>query len=72
MTTGETLRMLEESNDYTRDRVTINDDFIDMVRSVMPLSYERIQEKEEQYLQLVKTVTDGLNNLELTLVKTVL
>lgn len=53
MTVGETLRMLEKSENYILDRVRISDEFIDMVKNMMPSDYERIAEKEESYNQML-------------------
>lgn len=53
MTVGETLRMLEKSENYILDRVRISDEFIDMVKNMMPSDYERIAEKEELYNQML-------------------
>ena len=53
MTVGETLRMLEKSENYILDRVRISDEFIDMVKNMLPSDYERIAEKEEFYLKFL-------------------
>lgn len=53
MTVGETLRMLEKSENYTLDRIRISDEFIDMVKNMLPSDYERIKEKEESYLKFI-------------------
>lgn len=55
MTVGETLRMLEKSENYTLDRVRISDEFIDMVKNMLPSDYERIAEKEENYLKVLES-----------------
>lgn len=53
MTVGETLRTLEKSENYILDRARISDEFIDMVKNMMPSDYERIAEKEESYNQML-------------------
>ena len=53
MTVGETLRMLEKSENYTLDRVRISDEFINMVKNMLPSDYERIADKEEAYLKFL-------------------
>ena len=61
MTVGDTIKKLEKSENYLKDRLTVSDEFIDMVRNMKPYDYDRIKEKEEHYLRLVKTLKDGLN-----------
>tara|TARA_R110000782_G_scaffold252394_1_gene340180 strand:+ start:3751 stop:3942 length:192 start_codon:yes stop_codon:yes gene_type:complete len=53
MTVGETLRMLEKSENYTLDRVRISDEFIDMVKNMLPSDYERIADKEDAYVKFI-------------------
>ena len=53
MTVGETLRMLEKSENYTLDRIRISDEFIDMVKNMLPSDYERISDKEDAYLKFI-------------------
>tara|TARA_R110000796_G_scaffold139909_1_gene256086 strand:- start:144 stop:335 length:192 start_codon:yes stop_codon:yes gene_type:complete len=53
MTVGETLRMLENSENYLRDRITISDEFIEMARVMLPYDFERIQDKEKDYQDLI-------------------
>lgn len=50
MTVGEILRMLEKSENYLLDRVRISDEFINMIKNMMPDDYERIVEKENEYI----------------------
>lgn len=61
MTVGETIKILDKSENYLKDRLTVSDEFIDMVKTMMPCDYERIQEKEEHYLNLVSILRDGIN-----------
>lgn len=61
MTVGDTIKKLEKSENYLKDRLTVSDEFIDMVKNMMPDDYDRIKEKEEHYLSLVKMLKDGLN-----------
>ena len=63
MTVGETIKMLDKSENYLKDRLPISDEFIDMVKNMMPYDYDRIKEKEEHYIKLVKTLRDGLNGV---------
>ena len=58
MTIGEIIKMLDKSENYLKDRLTVSDELIDMVKTMMPYDYERIQEKEEHYLSLVKLLKD--------------
>lgn len=53
MTVGQTIRLLEKSENYALDRINISDEFIDMVKNMLPSDYERISEKEEQYQRLI-------------------
>lgn len=53
MTVQETLMMLEKSENYTIDRIRIADEFINMVKNMLPSDYERIAEKEESYLKFI-------------------
>ena len=53
MTVGETLRMLEKSENYMLDRISISDEFIDMVKNMLPSDYKRIADKEEAYLKFL-------------------
>jgi len=63
MTVEDTIKKLEKSENYLRDRLKVSDEFIDMVKNMMPYDYDRIKEKEERYLRLVKTFKDGLNGV---------
>ena len=45
--------MLEKSENYTLDRVRISDEFINMVKNMLPSDYERIADKEEAYLKFL-------------------
>lgn len=53
MTVGQTIRLLEKSENYALDRINISDEFIDMVKNMLPSDYERFSEKEEQYQRLI-------------------
>ena len=53
MTVGETLRKLEKSENYMLDRLTVSDEFINMVKEMMPRDYERIAEKEQSYVDML-------------------
>lgn len=58
MTVGETLIMLEQSENYILDRAKISDEFINMVKIMMPRDYIRIAEKEETYNQMLAFLQD--------------
>lgn len=49
MTVGETLKKLITAENYMQVRMTISDEFINLVREMLPSDYEYIQEKEEDY-----------------------
>ena len=62
MTIGEIIKMLEKSENYLKDRLTVSDELIDMVKAMMPDYYERIREKEKHYLSLVKLLKDAIDD----------
>lgn len=53
MTIGETLKVLEKADNYLLERIYISDKFIDMVKTMMPSSYEIISEKEDLYIEMI-------------------
>tara|TARA_R100001244_G_scaffold3654_4_gene4918 strand:+ start:1021 stop:1212 length:192 start_codon:yes stop_codon:yes gene_type:complete len=56
MTVGETLKMLENSENYTEDRLTVSDEFIEMAKVMLPYDFERIQTKEKDYEDLLDLI----------------
>ena len=61
MTVGETIRLLEKSKNYPLDRINISDEFIDMVKNMLPSDYERFSKKEEQYQGLISFLLSQKN-----------
>lgn len=49
MTVGETLKKLITAENYLTERMKISDEFINLIREMLPSDYEYIQEKEENY-----------------------
>lgn len=49
MTVGETLKKLITAENYLTERMKISDEFINLIREMLPSDYEYIQEKEEDY-----------------------
>jgi len=56
MTVGEILKMLESSEEYVRDRITVSDEFIEMAKVMLPYDFERIQTKEKDYQDLLDLI----------------
>ena len=53
MTVKEKLRQLENSDEYLIDRMKTSNQFIEMVKTMMPDDYDRIREKEDAYQQFI-------------------
>jgi len=49
MTVGEKIRLLKESDEYLIDRSKTPDEFIEMVKVMMPDDYKEIEDKEKYY-----------------------
>lgn len=49
MTVGETLKKLITAENYLTERMKVSDEFINLIREMLPYDYEYIQEKEEDY-----------------------
>jgi hypothetical protein len=50
------LNKLENSDNYNTTRLEVSDHFIDMVKDMMPYDYQRIKDKEEEYLKVVESI----------------
>jgi hypothetical protein len=59
MTTGEIIKQLINSEDYTQVRIGISDEFINFVREMLPSDYDYFAEKEQAYQDLIKLLKDG-------------
>jgi hypothetical protein len=59
MTTGEIIKQLINSEDYTQVRIGISDEFINFVREILPSDYDYFAEKEQAYQDLIKLLKDG-------------
>ena len=66
MTVGEVVTKLRgaEGVDYNNARLSISDDFINFIQTMMPYDYEDIREKEENYQKLIKNLAEGLKELK--------
>jgi hypothetical protein len=56
MTVNENIKRLIKAENYIEVRITISDDFINFVRQMLPSDYEYIEEKEEAYQLLLKSL----------------
>lgn len=56
MTVNENIKRLIKAENYTEVRITISDDFINFVKQMLPSDYEYIEEKEEAYQLLLKSI----------------
>lgn len=61
MTVKETLRLLEKSENYILERSKISDEFIEMVKTMLPYDYERIADKEKNYLEVLSILHHSIN-----------
>lgn len=53
MTVGEALKKLVTAENYTQVRMTISDEFINFVKEMLPSDYEYIEEKENNYQEML-------------------
>lgn len=60
MTVGEILKKLITAENYAEVRATISDDFIEMVKDVLPGDYDYIEEKENQYQKFINKTKDDI------------
>lgn len=56
MTVGEVLKRLVTAENYVQVRVTVSDQFIEMVKDMLPDDYEYIEEKERHYQEFVELI----------------
>lgn len=63
MTVGEILKMLESSEEYVRDRITVSDEFIEMAKVMLPYDFERIKDKEKDYQDLIRLLNSDKPNV---------
>jgi hypothetical protein len=56
MTINENIKKLIKAENYIEVRITISDDFINFVKQMLPNDYEYIEEKEEAYQLLLKSL----------------
>jgi hypothetical protein len=53
MTVGEALKKLVTAENYTQVRMTISDEFINFIKDMFPSDYEYIEEKENNYQEML-------------------
>ena len=53
MTVGEALKKLVTAENYTQVRMTISDEFINFIKDMLPSDYEYIEEKENNYQEML-------------------
>jgi hypothetical protein len=53
MTVGEALKKLVTAENYTQVRMTISDEFINFIKNMLPSDYEYIEEKENDYQEML-------------------
>ena len=58
MTVQETLKKLITAEYYAEVRMTISDNFISFVKDMLPMDYEYIEVKEEEYQQFLKILKE--------------
>ena len=58
MTVGEALKKLVTAESYTQVRMTISDEFINIVKERLPSDYEYIEEKENNYQEMLKILKE--------------
>jgi len=54
MTVGEILKKLVNAPNYNEVRKNVNDNFIELVKDMLPSDYEYIEEKEKAYQESLK------------------
>lgn len=57
MTVGETIDHLSTCDNYLVERLKINNEFINMVKTMLPSTYVKIAKKEEEYQSTLKALT---------------
>ena len=58
MTVKEQLKKLKTTENYYTEKTTVSDDFIDMVKVMLPSDYEDIEEKENDYIEICKILSE--------------
>ena len=53
MTVGEALKKLVTAENYAQVRRTISDEFINFIKNMLPSDYEYIEEKENDYQEML-------------------
>jgi hypothetical protein len=59
MTVGEALKKLVTAENYTQVRMTISDEFINFIKDMFPSDYEYIEEKENDYQEMLKILKEA-------------
>lgn len=59
MTVGEALKKLVTAENYTQVRMTISDEFINFVKEMLPSDYEYIEEKENNYQEMLMILKEN-------------
>jgi hypothetical protein len=60
MTVGEIIEQLSgcEEHQYLLERLKVSDEFIEMVREVLPMDYLLIRDREQEYQRLLVTLSE--------------
>ena len=59
MTVGEALKKLVTAENYAQVRRTISDEFINFIKEMLPSDYEYIEEKENDYQEMLKILKEA-------------
>ena len=59
MTVGEALKKLVTAENYTQVRMTISDEFINFIKDMFPSDYEYIEEKENNYQEMLTILKEA-------------
>ena len=59
MTVGEALKKLVMAENYVQVRMTISDEFINFIKDVLPSDYEYIEEKENNYQEMLTLLKEN-------------
>lgn len=59
MTVGEALKKLVTAENYTQVRMTISDEFINFIKDMLPSDYEYIEEKENNYQEMLTILKEA-------------
>lgn len=58
-TIGETIKTLVKAESYLVERSKVSDEIIRFIKENLPFDYELIQEKEENYQELIKLLSSN-------------